>query len=98
MPGLEGGGSRSGSGGTNGSTAQGEGMSHTVSLEDVPDPFRDLLGRIEREGGEILVTDGGRTVARVVAERRPGVDEGRIRVSDDFDAPLPPDVAGDFEA
>ena len=74
-------------------------MSHTVPLSDVPPPLRDLLGRLDREGGEIVVVDGGRVVARVVSARRePGLDAGRLRIADDFDAPLPDDVLGDFEA
>lgn len=73
-------------------------MSHTVSLSDVPSPFRELLGRLKREGGEILVTDGDQTVARVVAERTPGLDAGRLRIGDDFDDPLPDDLLDDFAA
>ncbi|MDT0632188.1 type II toxin-antitoxin system prevent-host-death family antitoxin [Rubrivirga sp. S365] len=74
-------------------------MSHVVSLHDLPPALRGLLNRVVREGGEVLVTDGERTVARVVAaERRPGLDAGRLRVSGDFDAPLPRDVLDGFEA
>ena len=54
-------------------------------------------------GEEIVIAKAGRPVARLVpatvsaAPRRPGLMKGRIRVSKDFDAPLPDDVLAAFE-
>ena len=50
-----------------------------------------------------MIAKAGRPVARLVpatasaAPRRPGLMKGRIRVSKDFDAPLPDDVLAAFE-
>lgn len=54
-------------------------------------------------GEEIVIARAGRPVARLVAleerrpPRRPGILKGKIRISRDFDAPLPPDVLEAFE-
>lgn len=50
-------------------------------------------------GEEILIARNGKPVARLVAlnaspePRRPGALKGRIRIGDDFDSPLPPELA-----
>ncbi len=61
------------------------------------------LLRLVAAGEEIVIAKAGRPVARLVpfTERRGsrplGTETGRIVVSDDFDAPLPPDLLSDFE-
>jgi antitoxin (DNA-binding transcriptional repressor) of toxin-antitoxin stability system len=58
----------------------------------------DAVGR----GEEVEITNRGRVVARLVGPRSPavprawGIDEGRITVSQDFDAPLPDELAAAF--
>ncbi len=53
-------------------------------------------------GKEIVISKAGRPVAKLVPfatkskPRRPGSLKGRIWVSPDFDAPLPPDIARAF--
>lgn len=53
-------------------------------------------------GDEIVIARAGKPVARLVAletlgrPRRPGALAGRIRIRDDFDAPLPEDLARAF--
>ena len=53
-------------------------------------------------GEEIVIAKAGRPVARLVALERPGKPRvagalaGRIRISDDFDAPLPSELAKAF--
>lgn len=53
-------------------------------------------------GEEIVIARHGRPVARLVAvdrvlePRRPGTLKGLIRVHDDFDAPLPAELAEAF--
>jgi prevent-host-death family protein len=52
-------------------------------------------------GAEIIIAKAGVPRARLVAvapvrRRRPGGSKGRIRMSADFDAPLPADVLASF--
>jgi antitoxin (DNA-binding transcriptional repressor) of toxin-antitoxin stability system len=58
------------------------------------------------QGEDILVTDGDHVIARITAPpappaprqvRQPGLMEGQIRMSEDFDAPLPDDIRKAFE-
>jgi prevent-host-death family protein len=60
-----------------------------------------LLDRAEA-GEEIVITRHGRPVAKLVParverRRRLGLLKGKIRVSADFDAPLPEDLLRAFE-
>lgn len=60
-----------------------------------------LLRRVAA-GEVIVIARAGVPVARLVAassrgERRFGIDRGRFEVPEDFDAPLPDAVQGDFE-
>jgi prevent-host-death family protein len=54
-------------------------------------------------GEQIIIARAGKPVARLVAYTQPagrrtgGHWKGRISISDDFDAPLPPQVAGPFD-
>ena len=64
------------------------------------------LSRLVKEaakGGEIVIAISGRPAARLVAleaapvkKRKPGRLKGKIRVSDDFDAPLPDGLLKQF--
>jgi prevent-host-death family protein len=52
-------------------------------------------------GAEIIVTKNGRPRAKLVAirdatRRRPGRAKGKIWMSPDFDAPLPPEIVDGF--
>jgi prevent-host-death family protein len=54
-------------------------------------------------GEEIVIAKNGRPMVKIVpltgsarAPRRPGGWEGRVRIADDFDAPLPPELAAGF--
>ena len=52
-------------------------------------------------GEEIIITRAGKPVARLVPvqqDRSPGLATGRIRISADFDAPLPEQILRDFGA
>ena len=55
-----------------------------------------------QNGDDIIITRGSRPVARLIPydsgkiERNPGYLKGKIRVLDDFDAPLPDDVLASF--
>lgn len=65
------------------------------------------LSRLVEEaasGEEIVIAKAGRPIARLVAlaapdqPRRWGRLKGMIKMHDDFDAPLPPDIAEPFGA
>jgi len=55
------------------------------------------------EGAEIIIAKAGKPVAKLVGlkagirARKPGALKGKIRIADDFDAPLPPDLLEGFE-
>ena len=71
-----------------------------IDLKEVSPELVALLDRV-RAGEEILIADAGRPIARVVqepvAEREFGYFKGRVRMADDFDAPLPPDELAEWE-
>lgn len=54
-------------------------------------------------GEEIILSKAGKPLAKLVPfhrppePRQPGGWEGRIRISEDFDAPLPPELQAAFE-
>ena len=55
-------------------------------------------------GEEIVIAKAGKTIARLMPLEKPdfrktfGMLKGKIRVSDDFDAPLPPEILKAFGA
>ena len=74
----------------------------TVTLEQAKDEFTEIIGRVLHGHEEVLISDNGRPVARVSpieappSPRKPGLDKGKIWMSDDFDAPLPDEIVDDF--
>jgi prevent-host-death family protein len=60
-----------------------------------------LVERAAR-GEEIILAKAGKPLAKLVPfrqpqPRQPGGWEGRVRISEDFDAPLPPEIQAAFE-
>lgn len=77
-------------------------MTKSVGVHEAKTQLSRLLERVSA-GEEITITRRGEEVARLVPvpnryPRRVGTDAGRFEVPDDFDAPLPADVLGAFEA
>jgi prevent-host-death family protein len=74
----------------------------TVNVHEAKTQLSRLLERVER-GEEIVIARAGTPVARLLpfstrgTGRELGMDEGRLEIPEDFDAPLPPDVLADFE-
>jgi prevent-host-death family protein len=74
----------------------------SVNVHEAKTHFSKLLERVSL-GEEIVIARAGHPVAKLVPiarevdERHPGSARGDVRVSDDFDAPLPDDVASGFE-
>jgi prevent-host-death family protein len=73
-----------------------------VNVHEAKTHFSKLLERVAL-GEEIVIARAGRPVAKLVpiapdvAERHPGSARGDLWVSEDFDAPLPDEVASAFE-
>ncbi|MEW6044957.1 MAG: type II toxin-antitoxin system Phd/YefM family antitoxin [Bacillota bacterium] len=77
-------------------------MSITVNVHQAKTHLSRLLERV-RQGEDVVIAKAGRPIARLipvreeVARRVPGSARGLIRVSADFDAPLPDGVQRGFE-
>jgi prevent-host-death family protein len=74
----------------------------TINIHQAKTQLSRLIERVSA-GEEIVIARAGRPVARLVpmgastAPRTPGLMKGRIRVSKDFDTPLPGDLLDAFE-
>jgi prevent-host-death family protein len=74
-----------------------------VGVHEAKTNFSKLLRRVAM-GEEITITRNRQVVARLVPpadaphRRRFGTDPGGIEIADDFDAPLPDDIADAFGA
>lgn len=74
----------------------------TVNVHEAKTHLSKLLEDVAR-GKEITIAKAGTPVARLVPisgnvpRRIPGFLKGRIRISNDFDAPLPEDMEAAFE-
>ena len=73
----------------------------TVNIHDAKTRLSQLIARVEA-GDEIVIARAGRPVARLapltahLGPRRLGRLDGRCRIPDDFNAPLPDDVLERF--
>jgi prevent-host-death family protein len=81
-----------------GSRPRGRGTK-TVGVREARTHLSRLLRLVER-GATITISRGGTPVARLVPLRRaprvPGLLKGKIRISRDFDRPLPADLLARF--
>jgi antitoxin (DNA-binding transcriptional repressor) of toxin-antitoxin stability system len=78
----------------------------TIAVYEASKDLPAVLRRVAA-GEDVLLVEGDVAVARVVGEPRgthvkrmrpaPGLMEGQIRMSEDFDAPLPDDIRKAFE-
>jgi prevent-host-death family protein len=73
-----------------------------VGVHEAKTTLSELLRRVGA-GEEVVITRSGRPIAKLVPvtegrRRRLGVDEGRMTVPDDFDAPLDSETQAAFEA
>jgi len=73
-----------------------------VNVHDAKTHFSRLLDRAE-EGEEFVIAKAGRPVARLgplarqEKKRRLGLLDGKFKIPDDFNAPLPDEVIAAFE-
>ncbi len=77
-------------------------MAVEVNIHEAKTHFSKLIRRVMC-GEEVVIASAGKPVARLVpyeatmSVRIPGRFQGRIRIADDFDAPLPEEVLAQFE-
>ncbi len=77
-------------------------MAKTVNVHEAKTHLSRLLEQV-RQGEEVVIAKAGKPVARLVAvrgsveHREPGSARGQIKMSEDFDAPLPEDIQSYFE-
>jgi len=75
---------------------------HVYNLYEAKSALSALVDRAAA-GEHIVIAKAGRPLAKLVPlggsapPRTPGAWKGRVRVSDDFDAPLPDDLQALFE-
>ncbi len=73
------------------------------NLYDAKTRLSQLVERAAR-GEEIVIAKAGKPLAKLVPlaggrePRKPGGWEGKVRISEDFDAPLPDDIQAGFES
>ena len=73
-----------------------------VNIHEAKTHLSRLIERV-LAGEEIVIARGGKPVAKLVpldkraSRREAGSARGRVWVSDDFDAPLPPELQRYFE-
>jgi prevent-host-death family protein len=74
----------------------------TFNLHDAKTQFSRLVDAAAN-GEEIIIARAGVPAARLVPlepkkkQIKFGVLKGKVRISDDFDAPLPPEILAGFE-
>lgn len=74
----------------------------TVNIHEAKTHFSKLVDAA-MQGEEILIAKAGKPAARLVPvlprkpELRLGVLKGKIKIAEDFDAPLPGDALAGFE-
>ena len=73
-------------------------MMQQINIHEAKTHLSRLLENVI-EGDEVVIAKHGKPVARLipfktkVVKRKPGSLKGQIKISDDFDAPLPDDMA-----
>ena len=74
----------------------------TVNVHEAKTHLSRLLARVAR-GEEVVIARAGKPIARLVPIGQPprarvlGLDNGRVFIADDFDAPLPESFLAGFE-
>jgi prevent-host-death family protein len=74
-----------------------------VNIHEAKTQFSKLI-EAALHGEEIVIAKAGKPTVRLVPirtekpARAPGSLKGKVRISDDFDAPLPTDILATFES
>ncbi len=75
---------------------------HTVNIHEAKTHLSKLV-ESAMNGKEIIIAKSGKPVAKLVPifkekpKRRLGILKGKIKIANDFDAPLPEDILDSFE-
>ena len=75
---------------------------HTINIHEAKTHLSKLLEEVSK-GGEIVIAKSGKPMAKLTGIspakpiRKPGFLKGKIKISSDFDAPLPSDILDAFE-
>jgi prevent-host-death family protein len=75
---------------------------HTVNIHEAKTHLSKLLEEVML-GDEIIIARAGKPIAKLspiettIPERKFGFLKGKIKISADFDAPLPKDFLDEFE-
>ena len=75
---------------------------HTINIHEAKTHLSKLLEEVSK-GGEIVIAKSGKPVAKLTGIspakpiRKPGFLKGKIKISSDFDAPLPGGILDAFE-
>lgn len=74
----------------------------TINIHEAKTQFSKLIEAVSH-GEEIIIAKAGKPAAKLVPVqaqrpiRKPGALKGKMKIADDFDAPLPDDVQAAFE-
>ena len=74
----------------------------TVNIHEAKTQFSKLIKAVAK-GEEIIIAKAGKPAARLVPVdstptiRKPGAMKGKLRIAEDFDAPLPEEIQAAFE-
>lgn len=73
----------------------------TVNIHEAKTQFSKLIEAVA-VGKKIMIAKAGKPAAMLVPVparplRQPGALKGKMRIADDFDAPLPDDILATFE-
>jgi prevent-host-death family protein len=75
---------------------------HTVNIHEAKTHLSKLLEEV-CNGREVVIAKAGKPMAKLTGIspakpiRKPGFLKGKIKIADDFDAPLPEDLLDAFE-
>ncbi len=75
---------------------------HTVNIHEAKTHLSKLLEEVS-QGREVVIAKSGKPMAKLTGInpakpiRKPGFLKGKIRIAEDFDAPLPDDILDAFE-
>ena len=75
---------------------------HTVNIHEAKTHLSKLLEEVSK-GREVVIAKAGKPIAKLTGRsparpvRKPGFLKGKIKIADNFDAPLPDDLLDAFE-
>lgn len=75
---------------------------HTVNIHEAKTHLSKLLEEVS-QGKDVVIAKSGKPIAKLTRltlakpVRKPGFLKGKIKIADNFDAPLPDDLLNAFE-